>query len=250
MNDVDDEPFVLLVEDDEGIARPLTAALRGDGHRVVRVASGRDALERAREGAEAVVLDLGLPDVDGVEVCKRLHAEMPSLPILMLTARTSEVDIVVGLDAGADDYVTKPFRLAELLARLRALLRRARSDRDEHAGHGVVAVQDVRIDRAARRAWHGDEELQLAPKEFDLLALLLAEAGMVVTRERIMAEVWDTNWFGSTKTLDMHVSWLRRKLRDDPAHPRYITTVRGVGLRFEPEPPAAVPAADGQDPAG
>jgi DNA-binding response OmpR family regulator len=231
------ESFILLVEDDDGIATPLAAALRGAGYDVVRAHNGREALARAGKGAEAVVLDLGLPDVDGVEVARRLRSTLPGVPVLMLTARTSEADVVVGLDAGADDYVTKPFRLAELLARLRALLRRAREGRDE-AGPGLVSAQDVRVDRAARRAWRGDVELDLSAKEFDLLALLVAHPGRVQTRERIMSDVWDTTWLGSTKTLDMHVSWLRRKLGDDAAHPRYITTVRGVGFRFEEDPPA------------
>lgn len=223
---------VLLVEDDDGIATPLAAALRGDGHEVVRVATGGDALRAAAAGVSAVVLDLGLPDIDGVEVCRRLRDVAPRAPVLMLTARTSEADVVVGLDAGADDYVTKPFRLAELLARLRALLRRAAADAPRST-HRTVAAQDVRVDLDARRAWVGDTELDLTPKEFDLLALLVSEAGTVVGRERIMQEVWDTNWFGSTKTLDMHVSWLRRKLGDDANDPRYITTVRGVGFRFD-----------------
>jgi DNA-binding response OmpR family regulator len=223
---------VLLVEDDDGIATPLSAALRGDGHQVVRVATGGDALRVAAQGVSAVVLDLGLPDIDGVEVCRQLRDVAPHAPVLMLTARTSEADVVVGLDAGADDYVTKPFRLAELLARLRALLRRATAD-PPRGTHRTVVAQDVRVDIAARRAWVGDAELDLTPKEFDLLALLVSEAGMVVGRERIMQEVWDTNWFGSTKTLDMHVSWLRRKLGDDANAPRYLTTVRGVGFRFD-----------------
>jgi DNA-binding response OmpR family regulator len=226
---------VLLVEDDDGIATPLSAALRGDGYPVVRVATGGAALAAAEQGVAAVVLDLGLPDVDGVEVCRRLRVISPGTPVLMLTARTSEADVVVGLDAGADDYVTKPFRLAELLARLRALLRRAAGPEQGAGGHRTLTAQDVRVDLSARRAWVGDTELELAPKEFDLLALLVDRAGSVVTRERLMEDVWDTNWFGSTKTLDMHVSWLRRKLGDDASRPRYLTTVRGVGFRFEPD---------------
>ena len=225
---------ILLVEDDDGIAKPLAAALRGDGHSVVRVATGGDAVRAAARGVAAVVLDLGLPDVDGVEVCRRLREVAPGTPVLMLTARTSEADIVVGLDAGADDYVTKPFRLAELLARLRALLRRTTAEPTTTA-HRTVAAQDIKVDLDARRAWLGETELDLTPKEFDLLALLVAEAGTVVSRERIMRDVWDTNWFGSTKTLDMHVSWLRRKLGDDANAPRYLTTVRGVGFRFDTE---------------
>jgi DNA-binding response OmpR family regulator len=223
---------VLLVEDDDGIATPLAAALGGGGYVVTRVATGREALARATDDLAAVVLDLGLPDIDGVEVCRRLHEAHPGVPVLMLTARTSEADVVVGLDAGADDYVTKPFRLAELLARLRALIRRAQAGQEEQ-GASVWEAQDVRVDLAARRAWRGEEELDLTPKEFDLLAMLVREAGTVVTREDIMREVWETTWFGSTKTVDMHVSWLRRKLGDDAGDPRYLTTVRGVGLRFE-----------------
>lgn len=230
---------VLLVEDDDGIATPLAAALRGAGYPVVRTATGRDALERAAAGVGAVVLDLGLPDLDGVEVCRRLRHVAPGVPVLMLTARSTEADVVVGLDAGADDYVTKPFRLAELLARLRALLRRAAATDDAGGDVPALAVQDIRVDPAARRAWQGDRELALTPKEFDLLALLVAQAGTAVSRERIMAEVWETDWYGSTKTLDMHVSWLRRKLGDAADAPRYLTTVRGVGLRFETEAPGA-----------
>jgi DNA-binding response OmpR family regulator len=240
MDDVNrPQPFILLVEDDDGIATPLAAALRGDGYAVMRVATGREALTRAPQGAQAVVLDLGLPDLDGVEVARRLRQSVPGVPVLMLTARTSEADVVVGLDAGADDYVTKPFRLAELLARLRALLRRAREGREEPGG--VVEAQDVSVDRGARRVWRGGEELELSAKEFDLLALLVEHAGIVLTREKIMEQVWETTWFGSTKTLDMHVSWLRRKLGDDAAHPHYITTIRGVGFRFEPSPPPRSP---------
>ncbi|GGI09727.1 response regulator transcription factor [Egicoccus halophilus] len=222
---------VLLVEDDDGIARPLVAALSASGHEVVRVATGREALTAAR-AADAVVLDLGLPDIDGVEVCRRLRRDLGAdLPILVLTARTTETEVVVGLDAGADDYVTKPFRLAELQARLRALLRRAAAARPRLAEE--LVVRDVRVDVAGRRAWRGGRELDLSPKEFDLLALLVARAGSVVTREELAREVWDTRWMGASKTIDVHVSSLRRKLGDDPADPRYVTTVRGVGLRFE-----------------
>ena len=168
---------------------------------------------------------LGLPQVDGLEVCRRLRSEGQSVPVLILTARADEVDTVIGLDAGADDYVTKPFRLAELLARVRALLRRGTAE--------TSTVQGVRVDPDARRAWIGDTELELTTKEFDLLCVLVNDAGKVVTREQIMREVWDSKWWGSTKTLDMHISWLRRKLGDDAHSPRYITTVRGVGFRFE-----------------
>ena len=219
---------VLLAEDDPAISEPLARALRREGYEVDVRADGRAALEASSENPDLVVLDLGLPYVDGLEVCRRIRAEGRSVPVLILTARADEVDTVVGLDGGADDYVTKPFRLAELLARVRALLRRNPAD-------AAPAHDLVRIDPEGRRAWFRDEELQLTAKEFDLLRVLLRDAGKVVTREQLMREVWDTAWWGSTKTLDMHVSWLRKKLGDDAAHPRYITTVRGVGFRFERE---------------
>jgi len=217
---------VLLAEDDPGIAEPLARALRREGYTVAVRSDGPGALSAALSGdVGLVVLDLGLPEMDGLEVCRQLRERAPLLPVLMLTARAEEVDTVVGLDAGADDYVTKPFRLAELLARVRALLRRGANESPSTNG--------VRIDVASRRAWVGEEELTLTSKEFDLLRVLMRDAGTVVTRERLMRDVWDANWWGSTKTLDMHVSWLRRKLGDDATSPRYITTVRGVGFRFE-----------------
>jgi len=230
---------VLLVEDDPAISEPLARALVREGYDVDVRSDGAGALESARRGADLVVLDLGLPDVDGLDVARRLRADGLGVPVLVLTARADEVDLVVGLDAGADDYVTKPFRVAELLARVRALLRR---------GEPGVVLQagGVRLDPSSRRAWlrsgaadgvageDGDDvELVLAAKEFDLLRVLVREAGSVVPRAAIMEEVWGSEWFGSTKTLDMHVSWLRRKLGDDVGDPRYITTVRGVGFRFE-----------------
>jgi len=219
---------VLLAEDDTSIAEPLARALRREGYDVDVLAEGRGAVTQALTGmTDLVVLDLGLPDMDGLEVCRRIRESLPQLPVLMLTARADEVDTVVGLDAGADDYVTKPFRLAELLARVRALLRRGVTE--------TPVIGDVRIDVGSRRAWVRGEELQLTTKEFDLLRVLMRDVGNVVTRETIMREVWDAGWWGSTKTLDMHISWLRRKLGDDATNPRYITTVRGVGFRFERE---------------
>jgi DNA-binding response OmpR family regulator len=217
----------LLAEDDDGIRVPLVKALERESHDVSAFADGDEALLAGLDEAhDLLLLDVGLPGTDGLEICRRVRKARPSVPIIFLTAQTSEIDAVSGLDAGGDDYIGKPFRLAELLARVRAQLRRITAEQHE-AG-------DVRLDVAARRAWKGDTELELTPKEFDLLALLMREAGRVVTRERIMSEVWDENWFGSTKTLDMHVSWLRKKLGDDAADPKRIVTVRGIGLRFEP----------------
>jgi DNA-binding response OmpR family regulator len=217
---------LLLAEDDEAIVEPLSRALAREGYRVETVADGHEASRLGVEGDhDLLVLDIGLPGIDGLEVCRRVRAARPRVPILILTAQGDELDVVVGLDAGADDYVAKPFRLSELLARIRSLLRRA--------APAELSARSVRVDADSRRAWLEDRELDLTPKEFDLLALLVAEAGRVLTREQIMAAVWDENWFGSTKTLDMHVSWLRRKLGDDAGAPQLLTTVRGVGFRFE-----------------
>lgn len=219
---------IVLVEDDPTISEPLTRALGREGYDVEWHGTGLGGVDAA-DDADLVILDLGLPDIDGVDVARRIRDKGIAVPILMLTARADEVDLVVGLDAGADDYVTKPFRLAELLARVRALLRRrtgadAASDLD---------VAGVRIDVAAHRAFLGGKELQLSGKEFDLLHLLVANAGSVVSRDTLMREVWAADAGAPSKTLDMHVSWLRRKLGDDAAQPHFITTVRGMGFRFE-----------------
>jgi DNA-binding response OmpR family regulator len=218
---------ILVVEDDESIGSGLERVLDSQGYAVRRLTRGRPALAAADEDVGLVILDLGLPDVDGIDVCRRLRAARPDLAILIVTARDHELDVVAGLDAGADDYLVKPFRLSELLARVRAHLRRTvaaeSAQREEPMRSGEVVV-----DRAARRAWRGSDELALRPKEFDLLTLLVCEAGRAVTRERIMREVWDTDWLGSTKTLDTHVLALRNKLGADA-----ITTLRGVGYRFE-----------------
>jgi DNA-binding response OmpR family regulator len=221
---------VLLAEDDASISEPLARALRREGYDVEVREDGPAALDCGLQGGvDLLVLDLGLPGMDGLEVCRRLRSEGQAFPVLVLTARADEVDTVVGLDAGADDYVTKPFRLAELLARVRALLRRGTAADAQPA----PSTHGVRIDVESHRAWIGEEELQLTAKEFDLLRVLVRDAGRVVTRDQLMREVWDTTWWSSTKTLDMHISWLRKKLGDDAANPRYISTVRGVGFRFE-----------------
>lgn len=220
---------VLLAEDDPAIAEPLARALGREGYEVVVQGTGQGAIDAA-PGADMVILDLGLPDMDGLDVARWIRQHGLTTPVLVLTARADEVDLVVGLDAGADDYVTKPFRLAELLARVRALLRRTHTDGSEEDD---VSAQDVRIDLAAHRAFQADRELHLTAKEFDLLRVLVRDAGSVVPRDTLMREVWDSDPNGSTKTLDMHVSWLRRKLGDDANAPRYISTVRGMGFRFE-----------------
>jgi DNA-binding response OmpR family regulator len=218
-------PSVLLVEDDDAIAAGLVRVLEGQGHRVRHLATGAPAVAAAEPGVGLVILDLGLPDIDGIEVCRRLRQARPELAILILTARDQELDVVTGLDAGADDYLVKPFALSELLARVRAHLRRAAADPSDDE---PLRAGDVTLDPGARRAWRAEEELELRPKEFDLLALLIANAGRVVTRERIMSDVWETSWMGSTKTLDTHVATLRQKLGSSA-----IATLRGIGYRYE-----------------
>ena len=219
---------VLLAEDDPAISDPLARALRREGYDVEVCSDGESALAAALRQPDLVVLDLGLPKMDGLEVCRRLRQEGSGVPVLILTARADEVDTVVGLDAGADDYVTKPFRLAELLARARALLRRGVVEAAEDEGEQLID-----IDPDGRRVFLRGEEVQLTGKEFELLRVLVANEGKVVSREKLMRDVWDSAWYGSTKTLDMHISVLRRKLGDDAAHPSYITTIRGVGFRFD-----------------
>jgi DNA-binding response OmpR family regulator len=224
-----ESPRILLVEDDDAIAAGLVRVLESQGYGVRRLSRGGGASVAVADGGFGlVILDLGLPDIDGLDVCRRLRAADPDLALLILTARDQELDLVAGLDAGADDYLVKPFRLSELLARVRAHLRRAQGAAGAREDAEPLRAGDVRVDLAARRAWRGDDELALRPKEFDLLALLVAEAGRAVTRERIMREVWDTEWLGSTKTLDTHVLTLRGKVG-----PEAITTLRGVGYRFE-----------------
>jgi DNA-binding response OmpR family regulator len=221
-------PQILIVEDDERIGATLLRALIATGYATRWERLGRAAVQAATDLPPALVLlDLGLPDVDGLEVCRQLHDRQPNLPILMLTARDDELDVVVGLDAGAVDYVTKPFALAELLARIRAQLRH-----HEAVAPEVLTAGDLQVDTGTRRALLAGTEIELRPKEFDLLARLLADAGRMVSREQLMADVWDEHWFGSTKTLDFHIAAVRRKI-DRPGAPSRITTLRGVGFRLE-----------------
>ena len=217
---------LLIAEDDESIRFSLAGVLRSEGYQVDEAANGIDAARLGtRDQYALVILDIEMPGMNGIEACRLIRAQSTETAILMLTGRSSELDTVAGLDAGADDYVAKPFRVAELLARVRAHVRRA-------AGDEVIAG-DVRVDRSARRAYHAGQELQLSPREYDLLAHLVANAGRTVTRQQVVAALWG-EWYGSPKTLDMHVLALRRKLGDDAHAPRHVVTVRGIGLRFEP----------------
>jgi two-component system response regulator RegX3 len=219
---------LLLVEDDDAIAEPLAEGLSREGFAVERVATGAGALAAAP--ADLALLDLGLPDLEGTEVCRRLR-DRSAVPVIVLTARGGELDRVMLLELGADDYVVKPFGFRELVARIRAVLRRSAASADP----GSSAVQHLGrldVDRRSRRVALGGEELHLTPKEFDLLAKLAEDPGAVVRRDDIIAEVWDEHWWGSTKTLDVHVNALRKKLGD----PRWIAAVRGVGYRLEVPP--------------
>ena len=247
---------ILLVEDERSITEPFASALEREGFEAVVAPTARAALELfRRRDPSLVLLDIALPDGDGREVCRELRRES-SVPIIMLTARGTETDRVVGLELGADDYVVKPFSAREVVARVRAVLRRSsavartagdeplalgdlRLDRaaparaaEEEAPEAPITIDALHVDLAARRATLDGEELSLSRKEFDLLERLMREPARVVTREQLMSGVCETNWLGSTKTLDVHIGWLRRKLDDDPADPRWIHTVRGVGFRF------------------
>jgi DNA-binding response OmpR family regulator len=224
MRNADAVQRVLVVEDDDAIAEPLTHGLQREGYAVTRVATGAEALEQT--DVDVVLLDLGLPDLDGYEVCRRIRARA-STPIIVITARGDEVDRVVGLELGADDYVVKPFGYRELVARMRAVARRT-AVVDPGA---LQQIGPVAIDRRTRKVWSGETEVALAPKEFDLLALLAEDAGAVVSRQQILEQVWDPHWYGPTKTLDVHVAALRKKLRQ----PQLIETVRGVGFRLAVE---------------
>jgi DNA-binding response OmpR family regulator len=227
-----DGPLVLLVEDERSIAEPFSRALQRAGFRTAFAETGCEAISlTSQRDPDVILLDLALPDIDGRDVCRRIRRDS-TVPIIMVTASGTVTDRVVGLELGADDYVVNPFSTGEVIARIRAVLRR----RDGSLGDQPLRVQDLRIDAAARRAWQGSDELELTRKEFDLLERLARDAGRVVTRESLMSDVWDTNWFGSTKTLNVHVGWLRRKLGDDPYDPVYIRTVRGVGFCLASDP--------------
>jgi DNA-binding response OmpR family regulator len=219
---------VLLVEDDSSIAESLVAGLERERFAVTWVTTGQAAYEVAIADIDVVLLDLGLPDVDGLDVCRTLR-QQSEVPIIVLTARDTETDRVVGLELGADDYLGKPFGFRELLARIRAVLRR----RGPHASErpaDVLAWAGVTVDERTHEARVDDVLVDLTPKEFELLVHLLDDPGAVHPRQRILEEVWDRNWFGPSKTLDVHIASLRRKLGD----PSLIETVRGVGFRMRP----------------
>ncbi|NUQ36680.1 MAG: response regulator transcription factor [Caldilineales bacterium] len=225
---------ILLIEDEDDVRKTLRLNLKEHGYKVSVAATGVEGLAMARaETHDLIILDLMLPGIDGLSLVRALRQES-QVPVLMLTARSSEMDKIIGLESGADDYLTKPFSMGELLARVRALLRRTRAPetRDE------LSAGDLHLDLVSRRAARGGRSLNLSPLEFSLLAELMRHSGAVLSRDLLLNRVWGDDFFGETRTVDVHVRWLREKIEEDPSQPRLIQTVRGVGYRFE------APAAD------
>ncbi len=219
---------LLLVEDDQTLRETLVYNLTRENYTVIETGDGVTALDLAREKTpDLILLDVMLPGLDGLTVCRTLRREF-DVPIILLTARTGEVDRIVGLDSGADDYITKPFSLGELLARLRAILRRGHREPETK-----LQANDLTLDLVGHRATRAGQTLNLAPKEFDLLAELIRHKGAVLTRDLLLQRVWGFDFGGDTRTVDVHIRWLREKIEQDPANPTRIETVRGLGYRFE-----------------
>jgi two-component system alkaline phosphatase synthesis response regulator PhoP len=227
-----DAKTVLVVEDEPSLASTLSYNLRKNGFNVMSAADGVSGLQSARrDNPDIIVLDLMLPKMDGLELCRRLRVDS-DVPILMLTAKSEELDRVVGLEMGADDYLTKPFSMRELMARVRALLRRSGTRRTAAEETSRIAAGDMELDLRGRTVRRAGQEVALKPKEFDLLFFLARNAGQVFTREQLLENVWGYEFFGGSRTVDVHVRWLREKLEDDPARPQHLLTVRGVGYKF------------------
>ena len=226
---------ILVVEDEENLRETLRYKLNAEGYRVITAVDGEQAVEQARsKSPDLVLLDLMLPKLDGFDVCRILRKES-AVPILMLTAKGEEVEKVVGLEVGADDYVTKPFSMRELLARIKALLRRADTGTKSAEGpaKAVLMTGDLKIDLSQHRAWLGGNNLELKPREFDLLAFLMKNRARAFSREQLLDQVWGYTAGVDTRTVDVHIRWLREKIETDPGHPQRITTIRGLGYRFE-----------------
>lgn len=238
--------MILLVEDEAVLAETLRYNLEREGHNVVVAGNGVQALELARQHDPAlIILDVMLPVLDGFSVCRILRTES-DVPIMMLTARQDEVDRIAGLELGADDYVIKPFSLGEFLARVRAMLRRGQ--REGNLQREVLQAGELKVDIGSRRVWHGSRELMLSAKEFDLLACLMRNRGMALSRDLLLERVWGFDFIGDPRTVDVHIRWLREKIEPDPSQPHFIRTVRGTGYRFEGPSGAAQPVtANGSD---
>lgn len=224
---------ILVVEDDKTLLSALEYSLAKEGYSVVTAVDGIQALEVARrDKPDLIILDVMLPKMSGFEVCRILRKEMTA-PIFILTARVDEIDKVVGLDLGADDYVTKPFSMRELLARVRAMLRRVEMQLPKPSEETLFKVGDIELDIARHKATRGSALLNLSPKEFDLLVFLARNKGLVFRREQLLEKVWGYDYAGDTRTVDVHVRWLREKVEDNPEEPEYLITVRGVGYKIE-----------------
>ena len=221
---------ILVIDDEPLITESLEYSLQQEGFQVMVAHHGDEALKIAREEApDLIVLDIMLPGMDGWEVCRQLR-QASTVPIIMLTARGQEIDRVLGLELGADDYLPKPFSFRELLARIRATFRRMSFE--EAPKTAQIQIGDVRLDLAAHKVYKRDQELAMTQKEYDLLHTLMSNAGRVVSRADLLDQVWGVDWLGDTRTLDVHVRWVREKVEEDPSQPRYVQTVRGVGYRF------------------
>jgi DNA-binding response OmpR family regulator len=225
--------LIVLIEDDPLISEPVVEALKSNGYEVLAASDGKQGLSLVLDREpDLVLLDIMLPQMDGWEVCRSIRTES-TVPVVMITALNDEVDRILGLELGADDYLPKPFSTRELLARVRATLRRVQFERQHYdKAPSELIIGDIRLDLDGRRAHRSDEELNLRYKEFELLTLLMSRAGTAVSRAELFDEVWGTDWLGDTRTLDVHIRWLREKLEDDPGNPHYVKTVRGVGYRF------------------
>ena len=224
-------PTILIVEDDDTVREALSAGLESEGYEVILSDNGLDGLKQAKEeGPDVILLDLMLPEMDGLSVCRALRRNS-NVPIIMLTARGTEMDKIVGLETGADDYVVKPFSLGELLARIRSLLRRTKNDKQENQMQ--LTSGDISLDLTSRRVSKDDAEVHLTQKEFNLLAELMRNKGAVLSRDLLLEKVWGYSYVGNTHTVDVHIRWLREKIELDPSKPVRIVTVRGVGYRFE-----------------
>jgi DNA-binding response OmpR family regulator len=221
---------ILVVDDEPLITESLEYSLKQEGFQVLVAHDGHQALDLAQEEAlDLIVLDIMLPGMDGWETCRRLR-QVSTVPIIMLTARGQEIDRVLGLEMGADDYLAKPFSFRELLARMRAIFRRMAFEEAPKATQ--IEIGDVRLDIGAHKVYKRDQEVTLTQKEYDLLHTLMSHAGQVVSRAELLDQVWGIEWLGDTRTLDVHTRWVREKVEEDPSQPRYIQTVRGVGYRF------------------
>jgi DNA-binding response OmpR family regulator len=227
---------ILLIEDDKSIAEPVVYGLQKAGFTVTHATNGEEGLRLARrETFDVVLLDVMLPGIDGFETCRALR-RFSAVPILMVTARGQEMERVMGLDAGADDYIVKPFSFQELLARVRALLRRVALDQQNLPREEVLQIGPIQLNRQSREVTRDGKRVELSRREFDLLTMLMSHAGKALSRQELLDRVWGESWFGTHRTLDVHIRWLREKLEEDPSNPRYIETVYGYGYRFNQEP--------------